>query len=128
MEACSQRLGCCHTLGLTGLMLPLSTRRWSETKALEAELAEAHASAKRAEAAHRAELEAQAQHLFEAREAIAAQESQHEQALARAKADRRVLARHSRDFLDGKHAVEKDKAALEAQVTSSSLCAHRSSP
>ena len=31
-------------------------------------------------------------------------------------ADRRVLARHSRDFLDGKHAVEKDKAALRAQV------------
>ena len=39
-----------------------------------------------------------------------------EQALARAKADRRVLARHSRDFLDGKHAVEKDKVALEAHA------------
>ena len=36
--------------------------------------------------------------------------------MARAKADRRVLARHSRDFLDGKHAVEKDKVALEAHA------------
>ena len=31
-------------------------------------------------------------------------------------ADRRVLARHSKDFLEGKKSVEKDKAALELQL------------
>ena len=48
--------------------------------------------------------------------AINAERSERQQARSRARADRRVLARNSKEFLDGKHAVERDKQALEAMV------------
>ena len=44
------------------------------------------------------------------------QEVAHQQQLSRARADRRVLHRNSRDFLESKHVVEKQRDALEGQL------------
>ena len=49
---------------------------------------------------------------------MAQQETQHQQQLSRARADRRVLHRNKQEFLEGKHNVERQRDALEQQLVS----------
>ena len=58
--------------------------------------------------------------LAELKAVLAATRVEHEQELSRARASQRVLARNSRNFLDGKHELEKERAQLEQQARNGS--------
>lgn len=91
---------------------------WSEAHQLEEALSEAGstlARERREAGGIIAKLEAD---LLELKGTQSQLEVSHQQQLARAKADRRVLHRNSRDFLEGKHTVERQRDALEEQLAS----------
>lgn len=91
---------------------------WSEAHQLEEALAEAGATLAKERRENGVAMNARDGIIVELRGQLQQQEQQHQQQLSRAKADRRVLHRNSRDFLDGKHQVEKQRDALEEQLAS----------
>jgi hypothetical protein len=89
---------------------------WSEAHQLEEALAEAGSMLAKERREATATISARDAEVLELRAHLSQQETLHQQQLSRARADRRVLHRNSRDFLDGKHAVEKQRDALEEQL------------
>ncbi|KOO22144.1 hypothetical protein Ctob_000693 [Chrysochromulina tobinii] len=89
---------------------------WSEAHSLEEALADATASLAKERRVHAAAIAQRDADIVELRAAMSQQDATFQQQLSRARADRRVLSRNSRDFLDSKKTVEAQRDALEEQL------------
>ena len=89
---------------------------WSEAHQLEEALAEAGATLARERRESQAALAEKGALVAELRGQLQQQETLHQQQLSRARADHRVLHRNSREYREGKNALEKQRDALEEQL------------
>ena len=90
---------------------------WAEAHSLEGQVAGLSAQLTLERTEHVKQLHDKETALHEAIGQLTAERREHEQELGRARADRRVSARNAKDFLEGKHAVEKQRTSLETQVS-----------